>query len=560
MTFSGSLMMLKKFLICPFLFFVFVCIAACTDKETTPEPPVLAKKIVVSPKTFFTSNELKHICNTSIASFTQGSSQQTASDIKSIFDNAGNKEQCADLLADFFETALNKSYERVSLGRRLDENDVDFDVLIVGGGIHGAILSRSLAVANPFYRVLVIDKQTHPANHFHHYGFRLNSPSFPYDANRFLHSPLSILDHADIQAGKPKAFPKARQIWNHLIFNHFASDGLYSFNTTIQDIEKIKGNYLVTLSSNFAPRRPILVKTIVFTSGLGEDVLPPSSNPDWLRAQMDLAKNYAKSDKSKLPVALSYDELFELNDALLKDGRSLFDSIANKSIAVIGPGDSGKVALEFLAGYGPEEAYVLEGVPHYKAPASIDWFGQTLSHFNDFRLPENGTKPRYDYIGFKRIYDGLSFDGATFKFRTNPEKVLFINPVWSKPHIVTQKSKEEFDLVIMASGYVRKMEESFKQNHGFISRAMASGQAASLSYVTAEVPEFNGRIAASVETVAQQLCLDAVCENIFLVGTAVYQHKLTNERLNVQSLTKNAASIEILGPLTEAFAQFLLSR
>ncbi|MCA9507467.1 MAG: hypothetical protein KC505_03475, partial [Myxococcales bacterium] len=69
------------------------------------------------------------------------------------------------------------------------------------------------------------------------------------------------------------------------------------------------------------------------------------------------------------------------------------------------------------------------------------------------------------------------------------------------------------------------------------------------------------RFSKSWENVAQQICLsEKKCDDIYLLGTAVDDHQLSRQRMQVESVTKNAHAIELLAPLSEAFVKFLVTK
>ncbi|MCA9508899.1 MAG: hypothetical protein KC505_10805 [Myxococcales bacterium] len=382
--------MLKKY----FFFILFVGLSSCSKEEQARFSLTPAHKIVFAPRAFSTPREVLNECNAGIYQFTQGAGEQNFSDIHKLVakKNSIKGEKCADRAADFFENVLRNSVDSAQSEQRTHSDEVDFDVLIIGAGVHGAILSHVLGINFPNTKVLLIDQADHPAEHFHNYGYRLNSPSIPYDANLFPLSPVSIPEYANIEDVGQKRFPKARQLWNQIIFNLFNSNALVAFNTSIEKIEKLNDNYLVSLKGRLASQA-LLVKKIVLTTGLGQAVFPNTTATNWMKEQREEAKKFVSYD-SPLAKVLNYDELFNSNELLLKQGHSIFEFLAAKKIGVVGAGDSGKIAVEFLSGFAPKEAYLVEGRSSFVAPKRIVWFGQKLSTFDEFKKPANGTKPR----------------------------------------------------------------------------------------------------------------------------------------------------------------------
>ncbi len=519
-------------------------------------------KVIYSPKTFFVSEKVQAQCNNGASTFTPSASLENDINIKSMFKNLSGekKEICANALADFFEKSLHDTSDAITVVNRTKKNDVDFDILIIGSGIHGAILARNLSYKNPALKILVIDKEQHPASHFRTHSFRLNSPSgsnpqtgVDYNSNYFPLSPISIVEHADIEKKGQKNFPVARQLWNQVIFNLFASNALFYFDTTIKKIDKIDDNYLITLAGNNALNRPLLVKKVVVVSGLGSVIMPNIDDKNWFVTQRDLLASF-DSESSKIPLVLNYDELFEINELLLDQGTSFFEIFKNKKIAVIGAGDSGKIVLEFLAGYAPKQSYESFGSNKYASPAEIIWYGQSLKNYISFENSST-TKGRYKYEGFKKIYNGETFNKSKFIFTPIVHKVESIEQdIGDKIRVNYNSLSERVDLVITAIGYEHDAKKFLSNTSGFM-----NSKNIRFEYFNYKVHK-STIFSASNENIAQKICgINSSCEQIFIVGTAVDNHNLSHSRLFVESLTKNNVSIEVLAPLTRAFSTYLIS-
>ena len=538
-----------KIFIC--IFFILSLMSCAAEKESNNNNKgnleIPKQKYDFDLVSFDVSNETKILCDSGIKKFSQGHFSSTQNELKKIFNNLNKekKETCADNIADNF--LLNLNNNNIKKTNRLSLEDVDFETLVVGAGLHSSIIAR-----NTYKKVLIIDEEEKPANHFHSYAFRLNSPSYPYDINYFPNNAISILKHAEIGKNGQNIYPKSRQIWNQIIFNLFNSNILLLTKTKIDKIKKHKDLFIVNLKKD-NETITILVKNIILTTGLGEEILPKTDNNEWLNNQRTFLKNSDQKNLSSLPSVMTYEELFSLSYEMAKNGKSIFDFLKNKDIGVVGAGDSGKVAVEFLTGYAPQEAYFVEGVNSFEPIKSILWFGQKYDSFEEFSQPSSNTKKRYIYDGFKNIFQGVSYNKGNFKFENYHEHVEKINFNNNKVEVVSLKNKKEVDILIVAIGYENNNEQFMKNT--FLN---LKDKDFSFNYIKKEVPA-KRHFDTTIENIAEQLCLtNNDCFNIYALATAVKNIQITNQRIK-KSITKNTHSIEILSVLTETFTKLFLN-
>lgn len=511
-------------------------------------------RIEYQQKTYSLPESVLNACDLQNYKLRQGPSKMNKEVLRKILAASVDKEKCADNLADYFEENLRKSYQDVSFSKRQFKYQPDFDDVIVGAGVHGSVVARNLAVLDDKRRVLVIDKEEHPAKHFRTYAFRLNSPSNTDDTNEFTYSSVSLKDHmAESEDGLGK-FPKARQLWNHIIFNHFGSNALYSFNTEIKSIQKQDNVYIVELNEGFKLNRRIIVSNIIYTTGIGKPIVPPTLDQVWLEKERQLALNFIKDVSQPFPKILMYDELLEGAEKFAEKKRSLFEELNGKEIAVIGAGDSGKIAIEFLTGFAPKEIY--DVMPYFEGPYRIDWYGQPSSSYYDFISPEKGTKSRYMYNGFQEIFSGRNVFGNPFQFEAHPQKVKNMSAADNKIKISTEENFKEYDVVILALGYDNKDDEKI-ENFAQVFSTNKDKKQIQLDYIVREIPA-TGRFSSSYETIARKFCFGSDCEQIYLVGTTLGSHFLSEKRMSEESITRNSVSIENLQILSAHFARFLL--
>jgi hypothetical protein len=459
------------------------------------------------------------------------------------------REDCADILAETIEREHSAISAKLGRVPRVN-NEVDFDVLIVGGGVHGATASASLIQKNPKLKVLVIDNDTHVAKHFRNYGYLINSPSKPLEINYFPYAPLQIGEYANLIA-VTKPFPLAHQVWNQAVFSHLVANQTLLLNTEISRIEQIEASYLVKLDNlTNKTSQTVLVNKIIIATGVGEESWPLVSDSDWFASQRTQAQKALLSIPNKLPTLITYDELIEINEQMVGAGQSLFSLLRGKKIAVLGAGDSGKIIVEFLTGFGPDKAYLVGGSNKYEQVSSIAWLNQKYATSADFKAGAD-TKPRYKNNAFDTIFNKFDALGNPLSISMIPNKANTVSPTANGANISLEASNQtlDVDIVVVAIGYRPHVEDFLTARaHKIFSNDV------SLKWVTQNVPA-RDHLSQTTENVGKQAC-EKTCHPIFIAGTAAGFKKadISPTRLN-DCKTKNDASIEVLLPLTQALAR-----
>lgn len=471
--------------------------------------------------------------------------------IKEIITNSqvAKKELCADLLAEDIEQQHSTISANLTRVARQD-NEVDFDVLVVGGGVHGATASASLVKANPQLKILVVDNDTHVAKHFRNYGYIINSPSKPLEINYFPNAPLQISEYADVVAGS-KPFPLAHQVWNQTMFSHLVADQTLLLNTEVSLIEKTNDTYLVKLTNVVNTSSQIVaVNKIIITTGLGNYSWPSFSDEGWFSQQRQQTAQALVKPPTQLPKVLSYDELFEINDRMIREGGSVFSLLAGKRVAVLGAGDSGKIAIEFLTGFGPKRGYTVNGANTYAQLKELTWIHQKYTNYAEF-IAGADTKPRYKNPNFTNIFNSIDALNQPLKLSLLPNKASLVSPTNNGVVVSLDSSAQtvEADIVIVAIGY-KPTAENF-----LVSKAPSLfGKTINLNWVQQYVPQ-RDHLSPTTEKVGKQAC-EEKCHPIFIAGgaTSFKQSDFTQKRLD-DCKTKNEASIEVLLLLTQALAR-----
>jgi hypothetical protein len=527
--------------------FTFPC-----GESTVPE-----QKIIYSLPVIHINRALKESCGSKLKELPGGTS---TTNLSLLVKNSSwsSRTKCADLLASSILSSFNKNAISLTLTPRTSKIDYDFDLIIIGAGVHSAVLARNLSLGNPNLKILIIDKNEIPAEHFRTYIFRMNSPGLPVDTNALPASPLAISDY--VKPEDPEAFPIARHFWNLIMFNTFASNALVSLKTEVKSMNKEQEGYLVELKGRglFSDSRKILVKKIVFSTGLGTEIIPNTDDKKWLEKQL----NYRASKASipAIPRVMTFEGLFALHDRLRSKGDSIFNFLMGQRVAVIGGGDGSKITVEFLTGFSPSKAYEnpLGGPSLYHPLATLIWAGQKNDSYEKFIDPTSGTMPRYKNAAFASIYVQEDSQKTSITFIPKPDKVAKINPNMNylDIHYDGNIIPEQVDYVVSAVGYQSMVDELLLNKTDFVKNRLGN-EKVPFKRIYAPVENL-GNLKPSIEPVAGQLCFtDYICEQIFLVGTAGREELTVSEERMKQSITKNPVAIEILAPLTAAFSRIL---
>lgn len=547
---------------------LFFGLTGCDDESSTQVPPPFRQdlnlKIDFSLGQFAVSDEVKNACDSGnwVNAISVGASNDTDSKLFRIIDSApvAKRDRCASTLADFLETSMSSVTKTLSEKPRRAPDDPDFDVLIVGAGVHGAVLARTLSLENPDVKILIVDKAPHPAEHFRTNGFKLNSPTMPKDTNSLPNAPIKIALHTDPIAGTQKNFPVARQMWNHLIFTEFASNSWLFLNTSVADIKKAdtaKDLYAVKLEGQDKLKngRIVLVKKIVFAGGLGLEEQPRTNYPKELITQIKMGREYSSS-ASPMPVIMTYDTMFHINSVLLKENKSIFDYFNGKIVSVAGAGDSGKIAVEFLAGLAPDLAYVdASGNRHAPRLSTLFWLGQRSSDYAAFATAAE-TKARYKYEGLRQLFDEKKTpDGTKIKFRAYKQKVERVTLKKNEINFVLRgiAGTNSTDFLITSIGYKSQLDSVIESLSVFKDQLSTTDKLQFRNYRAYVDP--HAHLKGSFENVAIQACVGTQCEDIFVVGTAAGNRLTVSDDRKADTVTKNAVSIETLTPLTMGFGR-----
>ncbi len=231
-----------------------------------------------------------------------------------------------------------------------------YDTLVLGGGVHGVSAANGLRNAAPDMKILLIDRADRPAATFTP-GFYLNSrndgaivgtplaPRAAGDKNQIAGSPIGV---PDFDAGY---FPEAKSLAEATSLSLASANVNTLFRTEIVNVVETRPTepalFRVTLKrTNLVTGVPqifdVYANQIFGLQGIGETVVPfgdPKSRE--IFGRYNRSENI--EDLAKVSFAEQYFRFVEEN----VEGRPR-NPFVDKTLVVVGDGDSGKTVIEHL--------------------------------------------------------------------------------------------------------------------------------------------------------------------------------------------------------------------
>lgn len=297
-------------------------------------------------------------------------------------------------------TALTNKNKETILKQNRQNKKVVVNQIVVGMGVQGAAYAQEATNKSPDQIILQIDRAKRAGGTFAEifYTFFINSTNRKYTGDRArpgigdLNNFNDIIGVPDF-AGK-RWFP-AGLLGQAVPPAVYLSNTIPMLETEILDIKRSnsgKAKYKVTLKVNGSETVTVYTNKVVFTSGLGTPTLFGDKST---RSLITRERNNAKKQKRTSRIE-SFTEFFERvgNPEVLFPRADLI----NKTVLVIGGGDSGRVIAEYLTGLGPEEGYK-QSVAQEGNIKRIFWFvGTSAAGFRDCKEYIAKTRARYSQI------------------------------------------------------------------------------------------------------------------------------------------------------------------
>jgi hypothetical protein len=341
--------------------------------------------------------------------------------------------------------------------------------VIIGAGPHSANLCSAFATLRPHCLPLVIESRPRTGGPFaapYREAWRMNSRVRPATEERrtmpggenTLNSlgPYAPVQEADLTgqsyatqdrlalAARMSLFLSAYCLVETTYVERFPNNARtrarLSLPEELPHPEAAKARYLICLRNNRTGETGYLATNAVISAGgLGE---AKSAFPD--RASKAVIANEAeRAARGEMPRYLRFNDLM----ACLSGKRNPFPLRGIRSVLVIGNGDSARVAVEALLGYGPT------GV---RSPQTLDrvrevlWIGQKARTRDEFLACE---RPRYHALAteFPRSVEA---GRGNARIRPIAERAIKFTILAERAAVFTDKEKNyRADLVVDCSGF-----------------------------------------------------------------------------------------------------------
>lgn len=397
------------------------------------------------------------------------------------------------------------------------------DVVVIGGGVHGAVFAASLAEASPHMKVLTVEAGPTLGRVFAQAGpiFRINSPEKADKSTNVLPgAPVALRDLSSA------TFASADILGDVLLFTHGVSGAVPVLREKVTAITRAPGGADVALACGVTVR----ARAVVLATGLGKPRLPFR---DEATRKLIAAEASRPARLGQAPDIEPFDSAMHRAAAAIRDGACPLRPYVGRRLGVVGAGDGGNVWVEFLLGHAPKPAYRTASV--HRVQSQIVWAGQRSDDHAAFVA---ANKPRYHKV-FEAIY-------ASGQLVNVPEYLQSIRKVPGDQFVMRFASgrEETVDKIVLCTGYAN------------LATKLAAGLGDDVRFEPIE-----GR-ASTVEgptlVARQALTSEGRAHPVYLVGAGAAPLASADEL--AASDTMNAVSINVLAPRTEGLARKLAAQ
>lgn len=283
----------------------------------------------------------------------------------------------------------------VSTLESIKKGDPKYDVVIVGGGVHGIISAATLKANNPGLKILIVEKQDTIASRFRSGGsvFVLNSSQRPSGKNKLPlpgEGNLNELPYLPIQVTDLSAqkYPLAKDLGDALLIGAYSLSKLPGvdivLNTTSVTLESKNDQAKVQLLQVGKEIKTLSAQTLIRAPGLGLVKLP-----DEVKSFVTENPEFMTSKAGELPRVATYDQALEILESS-NNPKSFFEK---KRIMIAGKGNSADTIVEFIIGNNGQTGMSSAQVD---LPAKILWAGQDKKTCDEFL---KSARLRYSSVG-----------------------------------------------------------------------------------------------------------------------------------------------------------------
>jgi len=417
----------------------------------------------------------------------------------------------------------------------------NYDVILVGAGIHAALFLYTLKKINPKIKVLIIEQSSEVCSTFFKLGdsLVLNSPTF---SKVGLNSNIvqgHFIQTSDFDELSEKPFPTAKHLYQLATMILFHADADILFNHRVESVLKETNKYIISHAN-----QNLYAQNIIISNGMGFPKIA----------------SFIK-DKISKKIILGDDFISRCSN-----DKSFFDDMKNKKIAVIGAGDTANCVMEYLLplvypnyyyGFYREKPFL---------PKYIYWIGQSAENIQDYFF---ANKSRYCHSG--GIIEFFWNEETPFELSTEvwkrtkelikciPDKLLSLTHKSNSLVLKTENAQVEADLLIDCTGRFNSLASTLlEKDYDFIK--------GDITLYGGQWDEDQERFIVSPrELGSKKIACKLKDENIYLLGCAcpldelIDNQEARNGSLKYQedrtSLTNSKWSLEHTLPRTVALAE-----
>ena len=417
----------------------------------------------------------------------------------------------------------------------------EYDVIVVGAGIHAAMFVYTVKKKSPNLKVLVVERSETICSTFSRLGdsLVLNSPTFSKVGlnSNVAQGHFTQLDDFDELAERP--FPTAKHLYELATMMLFHADADVLFDFSVSKVNKAGGRYSISSSG-----RTVEAKSVVIANGMGEQNKDSFAKDRWSARVIE---------GDRFICACYEDEAF-------------LERIRNKTIAVVGAGDTANCVMEYLLPLAyPNDQYGSFRKSSF-VPSFVYWIGQSAKSIQEFYF---ANKKRYCHSGgiIEFFWDGETpFDLPIESWTTSkalircvPGKLVSVSHKEDSLELTLESERLDADIVVDCTGRLNALSnvllrEEYEFIEGDIVFCGGRWDESQDGFVASPRPLRARRIACKLKG-----------ERVFLIGCAGPLDEIIDDeeardgslkyQENQQSLTNSKLSLEHTLPRSFAFAR-----
>jgi hypothetical protein len=412
-------------------------------------------------------------------------------DLTALFTALEKSERARELLQMAIERDFKRQSESFKELLRQNGNEASVPTLVIGSGVQGQILNSERFADNPEVLNLTVDAGSRAGGQFAEPGddfftwasWYINSRNRPYDREKPNRpgtagsiNPLgdkAVLQLSDVSG---QTYPSQDDLSDAVRVNQFLSTQM-ALNTEVTEIDRSGKRAKITMTDTETGEEFIVrADQAYLTTGLGEERIGLDTDDE--PTQEILNEEREKAEAGEQPQVLTFPEFM----SRITDKSERFPLKDIEDITFVGWGDSTRVALEAVLGYGPEDdrnSMQLDRVKEVNVigddvPVTREEYLDRLG--NNLRRDETGPgeRPRYAQLADEwprpNVENQEGFEELDeYNFRVNPiqgrgERLRRTGEGGSKIGVGgTFIGGANSDLVVVATGFESQIDELTEQ-------------------------------------------------------------------------------------------------